>query len=543
MRLSRLFGRTLRESPAEAEAVSHALLLRAGMIRPLRAGIYSYLPLGWRVIHKMAGIIRQEMEAIGGQELHMPPPHRVEVGQQTSSSQGQAVDLGYERSIMDLARREISSYRQLPFMVYQIQSRLRDEPRPRGGLIRARESIVKDGCSFHADEADLDAYSLRVHQAYLNIFRRCALEPLVVQGAGRTEFVLLNRGGDIILVRCQGCGYAANLEDAVAAKGAVGVEEELREIEEVATPGVNTIAGLAEYLGLPTSRTAKAVFYVADGEFIFVVIRGDLEVNEAKLARMLGGKTFRAATEEEIRAVGAVPGYASPVGLEGVRVVADDSIPSSHNLVAGANREGYHLRNVNYPRDFTAHLVADIALVREGDACPHCGEALKLKRGLELGHILKLGTRYSQTLGVTFLDRGGQARPLAMGCYGINLSRLMAAVVETHHDEQGIIWPPSLAPYQIHLVALSLNDPAVVEAAEGLYADLRAGDHEVLYDDRDESAGIKFNDADLIGLPLRLTISRRTLARDGVEAKRRWEAEPHIIAFDQLEDQLKQLLE
>ena len=506
MRLSKLFGRTLRETPAEAETTGHALLLRAGMIRPLPSGTHSCLPLGWRAIRKIQGIIREEMEAIGGQELFMPCPP------------------GTHEVILDLARREISSYRQLPLVVYQV------------GF------PTLEGYSFHADQADLDAHCHRVQQATLNILHRCGLEPLVAEAAAGVEFVLPHEKGEETLARCGECGYVASLESATAAKEPVGAGEELREIEEVATPGVDTIAGLAEYLGLPTSRTAKAVFYTTGDQLLFVVIRGDLEVDEAKLARLLGTTELRPASEEEIRAVGAVPGYASPVGLTGVRVIVDDSIPLSRNLVAGANREGYHLRNVNYPRDFRAELVADIALVREGDACPSCGSALRLERAIELGRIRELGTGPSQAAGATFLDRDGRARPLALGHSTIELDRLMAAVAEAHHDEQGIVWPPALAPYQIHLVALGMRNPEVVEAAESLYADLQAHGYEVLYDDRNESAGVKFNDADLIGLPLRLTLSRRTLAQEGVEVKGRWEAESRVIALDRLPDQLKELL-
>jgi prolyl-tRNA synthetase len=507
LRLSTLFGRTLRETPSEAKTAGHALLLRAGMIRPLPVGALSCLPLGWRGIQKITDLIRQEMETIGGQELFMPCP----------------LDQPYE-AILDLARREINSYRQLPLLIYQV------------GF------PTYEGYSFHADPTDLEATSSLVHQAALNVFHRCELEPLIAEVTMGVEFVLPHERGEETLVRCHGCGYIASLESATAAKGAVGAGEELGEIEAVATPGVDTIAGLAETLGLPTSRTAKAVFYTADGQLLFVVIRGDLEVDEAKLVRLLGTTALRAASEEEIRAAGAVPGYASPVGLRGVRVVVDDSIPLSRNLVAGANREGTHLRNVNYPRDFQAELVADIALVREGEACARCGAALKLQRAIELGRIREVGPGYSQAAGATFLDRDGRARPLALGHHTIELDSLMAAVAEAHHDEQGIVWPPALASYQVHLVTIGVKNAEVVKTAEGLYTDLQAHGFEVLYDDRNESAGVKFNDADLIGLPLRLTISRRTLAQDGIEVKRRWEAESRVIALDRLPEQLKELL-
>lgn len=543
MRFSRYLLPTLKEDPKDAELASHRLMLRAGLIRPLSAGIYTYLPLGWRVLRKIERIIREEMDKIGGQELHLPIAHPAELWERSGRLAGFGPQLihfrdrssrefvlgpTHEEVITDLARREIRSYRQLPLMLYQIQTKFRDEPRPRGGLIRAREFTMKDGYSFHENMADLDEYYPQVYQAYLNIFHRCGLRPLAIEadpglmgGTGSHEFMLPSDSGEDTFVQCSRCDYAANLAAAKAEPEVHDREEELP-LEEVATPGCYTIEALADYLNIPQWRTAKAVFYRARDELIFAVIRGDLEVNEAKLARVLGTAELQPAGEEEIAAVGAVPGYASPIGLENeqLKVIVDDSIPKARNLVAGANREGYHLRNVNFPRDFQADETADIALVREGDRCPRCGGRLEIKRGIELGHIFKLGTKYSEALGATFLDREGQERPLAMGCYGIGTGRLMAAVIEQHHDERGIIWPLSIAPFQLIILVLNTDDPAQHELGERLYAKLQ-GEFEVLYDDREESAGVKFNDADLIGIPLQVIIGGRGMEENRIEIKRR----------------------
>lgn len=549
MRLSHLFGRTLREAPAEAELASHRLLLRAAMIRQLAAGIYSYLPLGWRVLRKIEGIMREEMDRIGAQELLMPVVNPAEVWQATGRYQAPSpgpalarfedrfghrlvLAMTHEEVVADLLRTEVLSYRQLPFLVYHIQTKFRDEPRPRGGLVRAREFIMKDAYSADVDEAGLDAAYARVYGAYLNIFRRCHLEHIVVEadtgmmgGALSHEFMVLTDVGEDTLISCEGCSYSANVERAEFGRGAVEAAEPLP-LEAVPTPGAETIEAVAAFLGVPTSQTLKAVFYTtAEGELIFAVVRGDLTVNEVKLSNLLGGTPLRPATEEELREKGIVAGYASPIGVKGVRVIADESVLGGTNFVAGANRPGYHYRNVNYPRDFQADVVADIAQARAGLACPRCGEVLREARGIEIGHLFKLGTRYSEAVGATFLDRDGVARPIVMGSYGIGTGRLMAAIVEQHHDDKGIIWPPSVAPFQVHLVALGTDRPEVTSAAEALHTELEQAGVETLYDDREESAGVKFNDADLIGIPLRLTISPRTVREEAVEARLRWEAE------------------
>lgn len=554
MRFSSLFGCTLREVPSDAELVSHQLSVRAGLIRRLAAGIYSYLPLGWRVLRNIANIVRQEMDAAGGQELLMPIVHPADLWRATGrydapepgqallrfkdrAGRGMVLAMTHEEAATHLAGQVIRSYRQLPLMVYQIQTKFRDEPRSRGGLIRAREFIMKDAYSFHSADESLDVYYSRVCRAYLSILERCGVEAIRLEAAagmmgGSTshEFVVVNDGGADRLVLCPRCEYAANAESARFGKGegATGWEAA---IERVPTPGAKTIEGVASLLGVPTRQTLKAVFYTTpSGDVVFSVIRGDLEVNESKLSSVLGGVSLEPASTEALEAAGLVPGYASPVGVSGARVVADDSIQSGSNFVAGANEPGFHLKNVNYPRDFDADTIADIALARDGDPCPRCGSALEAASGIEVAHVFKLGTKYSEALGASFVDSDGTAKPLVTGCYGIGLGRLMSCIIEQHHDHNGIIWPVSVAPFQIHIVSLGRHGSAVDEAAQALYQRLTVEGWEVLYDDREESAGVKFNDADLIGIPVRLTISRRMLERQSIELKARWEDAHHVVA-------------
>ena len=430
---------------------------------------------------------------------------------------------------------------------------MRDEPRPRGGLIRMREFLMKDAYSFHADAHDLDAFFPHMRRAYEAIFRRVGLTPIAIEalsgmmgGAGSVEFTLAHPLGEDQFVQCADCNYAANTEVAVADKGAPPVEPALP-MAPVATPGAETIADLAHLLDMPPDRIAKSVWYIAEGEtglrLIVALIRGDLDVDERRLADAAEAQALRPATTQEMARVGAVAGYASALGLDRsppgpgeatLLVIADDSIPATPNLVAGANAPDTHFLNVNYGRDFTADVVTNIAAVRDGDICVRCGGALRLRRGIELGHVFKLGTRYSEPMGATYLDRDGRALPLVMGSYGIGLDRLMAAVVETHHDDYGICWPASIAPADIHLVGLKLDETRVKEVAEGLYADLRIAGYRVLYDDRAESPGVKFADADLMGVPLRLTVSPRTVQRDSVEIKPRRGTLVETVTLDDL---------
>jgi prolyl-tRNA synthetase len=563
MRLSKLFGKTQREVPAEAETTSHQLLLRAGMIQQLAAGIYSYLPLGWRVLKKIENIIRDEMDKAGGQEVNLPVLQPFEMWQQSGRDQAlgkvlftlsdrreRKLALGptHEEVITELAKYNVQSYRDLPLLLYQIQVKFRDEPRPRGGLIRVREFLMKDLYSFDADEAGLDISYQKMDQAYRNIFERCGLPTMLVEadsgaigGKDSREFMVVAENGEDEIIYCQKCNYAANAEKAVSVKEKIDNGKPLA-IEEVATPGAGSIEEVATFLKIPQSRTLKAVFYIADGRLVFVVIRGDLGVNEVKLNNQLKASELRMATEAEVIEAGIVAGAASPVGLKGFKVIADDSVNSGTNFVAGGNKPDTHLKNVNYPRDFKADIVADIAQARAGDKCPECGTVLASTHGIEVGHIFKLVTTYSEKFSASFIDEKGESRPLVMGCYGLGLSRLMAAVIEQHHDEKGIIWPPTLAPYQLYLCPLYKENTKVEEVAEKLYAELEAAGFEVLFDDRQESPGVKFNDADLLGMPIRLTVSPRTLEKNSVEFKKRAEKESQLVPLAEVVKRLKELI-
>ncbi len=559
MRMSRLFGKTLREAPADADVASHQLLLRAGYIRPLSTGIFSNLPLGQRVMTKIEAIIRAEMDAIGGQEMTMPVVHPASLWQETGrwyaigseltrfkdrADRDMVLAMTHEEVVTDLARREINSYRQLPMLIYQIQTKWRDEPRARGGLIRVREFTMKDSYSLDIDEAGLDEQYRAHYQAYFNIYHRCGLPVIAVAsdtgmmgGKLAHEYMYLTPIGEDTLMVCEATGYAANREVARFMKPAAEPES-LLPLEKIATPNTKTIDALAEFLSIPKAKTAKAVFMVATliendakvERFVFVVIRGDMDVNEVKLKNALSATDLRPATDDEIRAIGAVPGYGSPVGVKNCLIVVDDAVPTSPNLVAGANDDGYHYLNVNSGRDYQPNIVADVALARAGDRTPDGAGILQEGRGVEVGNIFKLGTRYSAAMGATFLDASGKAQPIIMGSYGIGVGRLLACLAEEYHDDFGLMLPISIAPYQVHLVVLPGDN--TTQVAETLYAELHAAGIEVLFDDRDERAGVKFNDADLIGVPLRLTISAKSLEKGGAEFKRRSEKEAHILSLD-----------
>jgi prolyl-tRNA synthetase len=553
--MSQLFSQTLREAPAEADVTSHKLLLRAGFIRPLAAGIFSVLPLAQRSLSKIETIIREEMDAIGGQEITMPVVHPADIWQETGrwyqiggemgrfqdrAGRDMVLGMTHEEIIGDLVRKEIRSYRQLPALLYQLQTKWRDEPRPRAGLIRVREFVMKDSYSLDADYEGLDRQYDAHYAAYFRIYARCGLPVIAVKsdtgmmgGKQAHEFMYLTPIGEDTLLLCEQCGYSANREVARFRKPEQPAAEPLP-MQKIETPNTTTIESLARFLNIPAAQTAKAVFMMAtlpDGEgeraqFVLAIVRGDMEVNEAKLSNAVGAKALRPATDDEIRATGAVAGYGSAIGVKGALVVIDEAVASTPNLVAGANEAGYHLLNVNHGRDYKADVVADIAAAREGDACPECGSPLKAVRGVEVGNIFKLGTRYSDALGCTFQDKDGQTRPVVMGSYGIGVGRLLACVAEAHNDDYGLRWPISVAPYAVHLVGLM---EGAANEAEQLYADLKRAKIEVLFDDRDERPGVKFNDADLIGCPLRLTISKKSLEKGGVELKRRTSKDVVIV--------------
>lgn len=572
MRLSNLFSQTLRENPADAEFASHQLLVRAGFIRQLGSGIFTYMPLAYRVLERVKRILREEMEAIGGQELLMPVVQPADIWKesrryyQIGSEMGRFTDrsghemvlaMTHEEAVSDLVRGVVHSYRQLPAIIYHLQTKWRDDPRPRAGLIRVREFLMLDSYSLDADWQGLDTRYKQHYEAYFRIFRRCGLPVVAVRsdsgmmgGEEAHEYMYLTPGGEDSLLFCDACGYSANRQAATTRK-MEPAKEAFLPLEKVATPRVSSIDDLTAFLNIPPARTAKAVFYMGlveeDGgeqkwAFIFTVVRGDMEVNETKVANLVKASDLRPATEDEIRSIGAVPGYASPLGLKGVTVLVDELAAKSPNLVAGANEEGYHLRNVNHGRDYQASMIADISAAREGDACPECGAALRLSRGVEVGNIFKLGARYSDALGCTYLDKNGQSQPVIMGSYGIGLGRLIACVAEEHHDERGLAWPVSLAPFPVHVVVLKGKEMDSEALAARVENALRDAGLEPLVDDREESAGVKFNDADLIGLPLRITVSERSFRVGGLEIKPRRGGETVVVPMENLVVEVQRLL-
>src|SRR5690349_21804469 len=508
MRLSELFFATLRDDPADAEMVSHRLLLRAGYVRPLGSGIYSLLPLGFRVTKRVEQVIREEMDAIGCQEMEMPVVHPAEVWKDSGryykigpelvrfkdrGERDMVLAMTHEEVIALLLRDIVQSYRQLPIQLYHFQTKFRDEPRARGGLIRVREFVMKDAYSCDRDYAGLDVSYEKYRGAYVKIFERLGLDALMVRsdvgimgGTGAHEFMVLNDYGEDTLVLCDSCGYADNQQIAEVQKPSPAAEDALP-LEDVETPDATTIDALASFLQIPASKTAKAAFFVAgDGRFVVAIVRGDYDVNETKLVnaiKAVGG--LRPAQIEEIKARGMEAGYGSPLGARDAVVVVDELVMRSPNLVAGANRVGWHVKNVNVPRDYTPDVVAEITQAREGDECIRCGSPVKLRKGIEVGNIFKLGTDFTVATGASYLGEDGERHPIVMGSYGIGLGRNVACIVEAHHDEKGIVWPDEVAPYAAHLVALgAAKDPKVTEVAEQLHALAADAGRDILYDDR-----------------------------------------------------------
>ncbi len=562
MRVSQLLTTTLREAPRESEGINQELLLRAGFIRQLTSGVYSFLPLGTRVVHKITQIVREEINRAGAQEVIMPviqpkdiwdkrpangAPTRVEsygpvlFTLQDRKERDMVLGPTHEEVVTLLAKEFVRSYRDLPQLLYQIQVKLRDEPRPRGGLLRTREFLMKDLYSFDADQAGLDSSYNKMNAAYHAIFTRCGLRFIAIQadsgaigGKDSQEFIALTEAGEDDAMLCDTCGYAANREKAEFVRSELAAEAEAA-LEEVYTPDCMTISDLASFLSVPASKTMKAVCYVANGKFVLVSIRGDLEVNEIKLINALqrnglSASDLHMATPEELAQAGIVAGFTSPINKsKDILIVADLSLKTGHNFVAGANRVDYHFIHANYPRDFRVDSWDDIASAFDGATCIRCGGILHALRGSELGHIFKLGSRYSELFDATFLDAAGVEHPILMGCYGIGIYRLLAIAVEQSHDEKGIIWPFNIAPYHVSLVGLDADKGETGHLAEQIYTDLQAAGVEVLFDDRTETAGVKFNDADLIGLPLRVVVSKRSLKQGGVELKWRAQKESRIV--------------
>jgi len=555
LRASQLFYPTLREVPSEAEVVSHQLLLRAGFIRKTSGGVYTYLPLALRVLHKIEAIIRSEMDAAGGQEILLPIIQPRELWEKSGrwwvygeemfrlkDRHNREFALGptHEEIVTALVNADVHSYRDLPLLLYQIQNKYRDEIRLRFGLMRGREFIMKDLYSFDLDEEGLELSYQKMYNAYKAIYSRLKLKYRVVEadsgaigGNNSHEFVVLADSGESVIVYCDNCDYAANVEKAECVFNEVSINEELRALKKVSTPDQRTIQDIEAFLGIPAHKQIKTLIYEADGNLMAVLIRGDHELNEIKLANLLKCQNLAMASEDRVRAIcGAGFGSLGPVGLN-LKIYADWAIKNLVNSSCGANEDNYHYENVNLGRDFTVDVFADLRNAVEGDPCPVCNSPLKAIRGIEVGHIFKLGTKYSEALQATYLDQEGNSRLMVMGCYGIGVSRTLAAAVEQSHDENGIIWPMPIAPYQVIIIPVNAKNEEQMQAAEALYREMSKAGIEVILDDRNERAGVKFKDADLIGIPLRITIGPKSLAENKLELKKRWENE--IIMVDSKE--------
>lgn len=566
MRMSKMFARTLREAPNGADTKGYEYLLRAGFIRQLGAGIFTLLPFGMRSTKKIEEIIREEMDNIGGQEILMSVINPADIWKETGrfysidkemgrfqdrNGRDMVLAMTNEETVTDCARGEIDSYKRLPVMVYQIQTKWRDDPRPRAGLIRVREFTMKDAYSFHTSQESLDEAYADQYKAYFRIYSRCGL-PAIAVGAdsgmmgGKIshEYMYLSPIGEDTIITCKECGYTENRQVAKFKKD--HIKEEMKEIEKVATPSASSIDELASFLNIDKKKTAKAVFMVGsfindkngeeEDKLICALIRGDLEVEEAKLSNAVKANSLRPAHDEEILEYNMVPGFASPIGAKkGFVLCVDDSVANSNNLVAGANEKGYHLLNTNYGRDYAADIVCDIASAKEGFTCPTCGAPLSSSKGIEIGNIFQLGTRYSESLGCTYQDENGVQKPVIMGCYGIGVGRLLACLCEEYNDEKGLCLPITVAPYQVHFVSL-VKDTAI---AEKIYNDLVESGIEVLYDDRKETAGVKFADADLIGIPIRITLGNRSYKEGKVEVKYRRSGEETSYSIESLASEIK----
>ena len=566
MRVSKLYAPTLREVPAEAEIPSHKLMLRAGYMRKAAGGIYTYLPLAWRVLHKIENIVREEMDAIGSQEILMPVVQPAEIWQESGrwdvygaemwrvkDRHSREFCLGptHEEMVTTLIRADVRSYRQLPLCVYQIQDKFRDERRPRFGLMRSREFIMKDAYSFDVDEAGLNVSYKAMYDAYTRIFTRCGLKFRPVEadsgaigGSGSHEFMVLADSGEAEIVYCEKCNYAANTEKAELHVIETAPEADL-EKQIVATPDCKTIADVCAYLKLPVEKSVKAVAYKSEKGLILCFVRGDHEVNEVKVVNTCHVLGVEMADEAMLTAAGTVGGYMGPVGMDSnkIMVVVDQSVMKMHNFCCGANKEGFHYLNVNPGRDFTPTFVADIRLIQEGDACPHCGGKVSKARGIEVGQVFKLFTKYSEALKATYLDESGKPKPMQMGCYGVGVSRTMAAAVEQNNDENGIIWPAAIAPYHVLVVPVNNKDQESLNKAEEIYAQLQKAGLEVIIDDRNERPGVKFKDADLIGYPLRIVVGPKTISTGNLEVKVRKTGEVKMLSLQSdYIDTIKELL-
>ena len=570
MLATKLYAPTLREVPSDADVVSQQLMLRAGFMRKTANGLYSFLPLGWRSIKKIEAIVREEMDRASAQEIMMPILQPAEIWKESGRWNAYGAEMmrindrhdnefclgpTHEEMITTLVKNEINSYRQLPVNLYQIQSKFRDERRPRYGLMRSREFIMKDAYSFDVDEAGLDESYKSMYDAYTRIFMRCGLtfRPVeadsgAIGGSGTHEFMAIAEAGEADIVYCTKCDYAANIE--IGKPGIMKQEEEaLQELSVVDTPNASTIEDVAEMLNLPLHKTIKAVVFSIDGKVVLAIVRGDHEVNEVAVQHaVLGSVEPEMATPEELEKVGLTAGFISPVGLkqtEEFAIVVDESVMETYNVCGGANKKDAHYININPKRDFNVEdiIVVPIRLITDDDVCPTCGGALEHAKGIEVGQVFKLGTKYSEALQATFLDQNGRPNPMIMGCYGIGVSRTLAAAIEQYHDENGIIWPRSIAPFEAVIVPINAKDEALMSTSQTIYSALQDAGVDVLLDDRKDRAGVKFKDADLIGYPLRITVSKNTLENNEVEIQIRKSGEAITCAIDSVATKVTELLQ
>lgn len=557
MLASKLYSPTLREIPADAEIASHQYMLKAGMLRKNGSGLYSFLPLGRRVTLKVEQIVREEMDATGAQEIMMPIMQPAEIWHESGrwSAYGPEMfklqdrhDNGYclgpthEELITTLLRNELRSYKQMPLILWQMQNKYRDEIRPRFGLMRSREFVMKDAYSFDVDEEGLHKTYQIMYDAYDRVFTRCGLNFKPVEadsgqigGSHTHEFMALAAAGEAEVVSCSKCQYAADIEKAVPNTLDMAAED-AADVELIETPNCSTIEDLANFLQIPVEKTIKAVAFDVDGKTVLCMVRGDHEVNDVAVQNLVGGNTIEPATDEELKAHGLQPGYMSPMGAdtpdnESFYVIVDPTAMNVPNGVTGANKHGYHYKNVNPKRDFQNVTVATIRLMTKDDVCPHCGAPIDIVRGIEVGQVFELGTKYSEALNATFLDQNGKAKPYVMGCYGIGVTRTIAAAIEQFHDDKGIMWPVAIAPYEVVVVPVSSKDEEQMKIAEGLYTQLKGMGVDVLFDDRNERAGVKFNDADLIGYPVRITVGKKSAADQTVEIKVRRTGHEEVAAI------------
>ena len=563
MKMSNMLVSTLREVPAEAEIDSHKLMLRAGMIRKMAAGIYNYMPIGLKVLKNVEDIVREEMNAAGAQEFLASAVLPAELWQESGrwdvygdemfrlkdrNNRDFCLGPTHEEVFTDIARNEIKSYKQLPVNLYQIQTKYRDERRPRFGVMRSREFVMKDAYSFDKDQAGLDITFDKMHEAYVKIFNRCGLDAKCVEadsgaigGSNSAEFMVKSEVGEDDVVFCSECNYAANIEKAECTPE-VAEKEELLEMEKVATPNSRGIDEVSEFLNISPKKTAKILMFDVDGKVVAVLVRGDREVNEVKVANAANatGDIEMASHEQYINATGCDIGFAGPVGIKVDLLLVDEEVKNMYNIVVGANETGYHLKNVNYGRDFEG-VIGDYRNIECGEACPKCGKEVTIARGTEVGHIFKLGTKYSAAMNATFIDENGKNTPFVMGCYGIGVTRTVASIVEQHHDENGIIWPLSVAPYHISIIPVNIKDEAQMEIANKLYTELRALGVDAILDDRNERPGVKFKDSELIGIPMRVTVGKK-ITEGEVEFKLR-DGEMEVIKIDDVIERVKNQFE